>query len=63
MRQNAMPAGACRPPSTPQITDVESEVNGLLTYDRQVVKVDQARVRAANQALITRRTNGSSARR
>jgi hypothetical protein len=32
---------------------VEGEVNGFLTYDRQVVKMDQARVRAANQALIT----------
>ncbi|WP_345496148.1 AbfB domain-containing protein, partial [Streptomyces flavovirens] len=30
----------------------ENEVNGLLTYDRQVVKVDTARVRAANQALV-----------
>jgi hypothetical protein len=35
-----------------EITDVEGEVNGFLTYDRQVVKMDQARVRAANQALI-----------
>ncbi|MFI0504506.1 AbfB domain-containing protein [Streptomyces albogriseolus] len=35
-----------------EITDVENEANGLLTYDRQVVKVDEARVRAANRALI-----------
>jgi len=35
-----------------QITDVEGEVNGLLTYDRQVVKMDQTRVRAVNQTLI-----------
>jgi hypothetical protein len=35
-----------------EITDLEGELNGLLTYDRQIVKVDQARVRAANQALI-----------
>lgn len=35
-----------------EITDVEGELNGFLTYDRQVVKMDQARVRAANQALI-----------
>ncbi|MFD0745169.1 AbfB domain-containing protein [Phytohabitans flavus] len=34
-----------------EITDLE-ELNGFLTYDRQVVKMDQARVRAANQALI-----------
>jgi len=35
-----------------EITDLEGELNGLVTYDRQIVKVDQARVRAANQALI-----------
>ncbi|GAA4171985.1 glycoside hydrolase family 2 [Phytohabitans flavus] len=35
-----------------EITDLEGELNGFLTYDRQVVKMDQARVRAANQALI-----------
>jgi hypothetical protein len=32
-----------------QITDVETEINGLLTYDRAVVKVDAARVAAANK--------------
>lgn len=31
-----------------QITDVETECNGLLTYDRAVIKVDVDRVRAAN---------------
>jgi hypothetical protein len=35
-----------------QITDVEGEVNGFMTYDRQVMKMDQARVRAANQAVV-----------
>ncbi|HZM79864.1 MAG TPA: AbfB domain-containing protein [Candidatus Limnocylindrales bacterium] len=35
-----------------EITDLEGELNGFLTYDRQVVKMDQARVRAANVALI-----------
>jgi len=35
-----------------EITDLEGELNGFLTYDRQIVKVDQARVRAAHQALI-----------
>jgi hypothetical protein len=35
-----------------EITDLEGELNGFLTYDRQVVKMDQARVRAANLALI-----------
>lgn len=36
-----------------QTTDVEIEVNGLLTYDRQILKVDEARVRAANLNLLT----------
>ncbi len=34
-----------------QTTDVEVEVNGLMTYDRKVIKIDEPRVRAANQAL------------
>lgn len=37
-----------------QTTDVEVEVNGLVTYDRAVVKVDSARIGAANRALIER---------
>ena len=32
-----------------QITDVETECNGLLTYDRAIVKVDVPKVAAANQ--------------
>ncbi|GAA2107864.1 PA14 domain-containing protein [Actinomadura alba] len=35
-----------------QTTDVETELNGLMTYDREVTKPDAARVRAANQELI-----------
>lgn len=35
-----------------QTTDVEVEVNGLITYDREVIKVDEAKVREANQKLI-----------
>lgn len=34
-----------------QTTDVEVEVNGLMTYDRKVIKIDEDRVRAANKAL------------
>ena len=34
-----------------QVSDVEDEVNGLLTYDRKVVKVDMARIRKLNQLL------------
>ncbi|MGR3868165.1 PA14 domain-containing protein [Streptomyces graminifolii] len=35
-----------------QISDVEGELNGLMTYDRRVLKPDAQRVRAAQQALI-----------
>lgn len=35
-----------------QTTDVEGEVNGLITYDRAVVKVDIPRISAANKAVI-----------
>lgn len=34
-----------------QTTDVEVEVNGLLTYDRKLVKVDEDRVRKVNQEI------------
>ncbi|MFJ6836168.1 PA14 domain-containing protein [Streptomyces sp. NPDC091209] len=35
-----------------QISDVEGELNGLITYDRKVVKPDVARLKAAHDALI-----------
>ncbi|MET8076331.1 PA14 domain-containing protein [Streptomyces sp. NPDC005303] len=35
-----------------QISDVEGELNGLLTYDRRVLKPDVERVRAAHQAIV-----------
>lgn len=31
-----------------QTTDVETETNGLMTYDREILKVDEGRVRRAN---------------
>jgi hypothetical protein len=34
-----------------QTTDVESEVNGLMTYDRVFIKMDPARIRDANTQL------------
>ncbi|MBI3868639.1 MAG: beta-galactosidase [Verrucomicrobia bacterium] len=34
-----------------QTTDVEVEVNGLMTYDREVLKVDEKRVSEANRRL------------
>ena len=34
-----------------QTTDVEGEVNGLITYDRKVIKLDLDRVREVNLKL------------
>ncbi len=35
-----------------QTTDVEGEVNGLMTYDREVVKPDEKRLKDINQKVI-----------
>jgi len=35
-----------------QTTDVEIETNGIITYDRAVVKMDEEKIRAANQSVI-----------
>ncbi|MBP5637336.1 MAG: beta-galactosidase, partial [Bacteroidales bacterium] len=35
-----------------QITDVEIEVNGIMTYDREVVKLDEAKLRETNLSVI-----------
>src|SRR5262249_245633 len=37
-----------------QITDVETECNGLLTYDREVVKLDAEKAAAANRGEAPR---------
>lgn len=34
-----------------QTTDVEMEVNGLMTYDREIIKLDEAKVRKVNQEI------------
>ena len=34
-----------------QTTDVEGEVNGLITYDRKVIKVEEDRIRKINQEI------------
>lgn len=34
-----------------QTTDVEVEVNGLITYDRKVIKLDERRVKEANERI------------
>ena len=35
-----------------QTTDVETEINGLITYDREEIKVDKGRIKAANEKII-----------
>jgi beta-galactosidase/beta-glucuronidase len=37
-----------------QTTDVEIEVNGLMTYDRAIIKMDQERVAHSNKELTTK---------
>ncbi len=35
-----------------QTTDVEMEVNGLMTYDREVMKMNEQQLKAANEAVV-----------
>jgi hypothetical protein len=42
-----------------QTTDVESEVNGFVTYDRQVEKMDFSRLRQAHQELLQAQSTGT----
>ena len=42
-----------------QTTDVESEVNGIMTYDRKIVKMDEAKIRKANQEVCNSLNNNS----
>jgi hypothetical protein len=51
LRDKGVPKGMSGSVYT-QITDVEGEHNGLFTYDREVEKVDEAKVRQINQATI-----------
>lgn len=39
-----------------QTTDVEGEVNGLMTYDRKVIKLDVERIKAINSKVIASMT-------
>lgn len=43
-----------------QLTDIEQEINGLLTYDRRP-KVDPEKIAAANRALIRSRSGSAEA--
>ncbi|MCE0539205.1 AbfB domain-containing protein [Kineosporia rhizophila] len=56
MRTSGVAAGLSGSVYT-ETTDVENEVNGLATYDRQVVKVDVARLKEANEQLIAAPTS------
>lgn len=63
IRENSMPAGGLSAAVHTRITGVENEANGLLTYDRRVVEAEEARVRAADQALVAvSRTVGAAGR-
>ncbi|MCR5464562.1 MAG: beta-galactosidase [Bacteroidales bacterium] len=35
-----------------QTTDVEIEINGLMTYDRKVIKMDEKKLRTVNEGII-----------
>ncbi len=45
-----------------QTTDVEIEVNGLMTYDRELVKMDWKKIAAANRVEATRNRAASMTR-
>ncbi len=51
LRDKGVPKGMSGSVYT-QITDVEGEHNGFYTYDRKVEKMDEAKVRAINEATI-----------
>jgi len=36
-----------------QTTDVEGEVNGLMTYDRKIIKLNEQKVREINREVIS----------
>jgi len=40
-------------------TDVEIELNGLMTYDRRVVKLDEARMRKVNREICNSLHDGT----
>ncbi len=40
-----------------QTTDVEGEINGLMTYDRKVIKMDEQRIREINQRVCNSLNN------
>ena len=47
----AIPKGLCATVYT-QLTDVEDELNGVMTYDRRVIKLPKEKVRALNRKVF-----------
>ena len=47
----AIPKGLCAAVYT-QLTDVEDELNGVMTYDRRVVKLPEEPLRELNRRLL-----------
>ena len=47
----AIPRGLCATVYT-QLTDVEDELNGVLTYDRRVVKLPKDQLRRLNRRVL-----------
>lgn len=43
-----------------QTTDVEGEINGLMTYDRKAIKVEEDRLRKINQEICNSLSNNSN---
>ena len=37
-----------------QVSDIENEINGLVTYDREIIKADEEEIRAANEIIYDR---------
>jgi hypothetical protein len=35
-----------------QTTDVEIEINGIMTYDRKIIKLNESKIKKANQEVI-----------
>ena len=45
-------AAGCSAAVYTHTTDVEGEVNGFMTYDRKVMKVNEERIRKINESVI-----------
>ncbi len=55
--ENLVPRGLAGAIYT-QTTDVESEINGLMTYDRRLFKIPPARLTEINEQVISKLNGG-----